>query len=65
MNQGFRPGFGGGGFGRPGFGRPGFNQGGFWGPFLLGGLTGGLISPIFYNRPYYYPYPVYYGPYYR
>lgn len=57
MNQGFRP-----GFGRPG----GFNQGGFWGPFLLGGLTGGLISPIFYNnRPYYYPYPTYYGPYYR
>lgn len=61
MNQGFgRP--------RPGYGRPiGGNQSGFWGPFLLGGLTGGLISPIFYNRPaYYYPYPNYYGygPYY-
>lgn len=57
MNQGFRP--------RPGFGG-GYNQTGFWGPFLLGGLTGGLISPIFYNnRPYYYPYyPNYYGPYY-
>lgn len=59
MNQGFRP-----GFGRPGFGSN-YNQSGFWGPFLLGGLTGGLISPIFYNRPYYYPYPNYYGPYYR
>ena len=43
------------------------------GPFLLGGLAGGLISPFFYNggynnRPYYYnnyyypPYP--YGGYY-
>ncbi len=64
MNQGFRPGFGRPGFGRPGFGRPGWNnQGGFWGPFLLGGITGGLISPIFYNRPNYYQYP-YYGGYY-
>lgn len=61
MNQGFRP-----NFGRPG--RPGnFNNGGFWGPFLLGGLTGGLISPIFYNNRPFYPnyYPnYYYGPYY-
>lgn len=40
--------------------------GGFLGPFLLGGITGGLVSPFFYggynnNRP-----PVYYyqqGPY--
>lgn len=47
---------------RQGFGRPGYNNQGFWGPFLLGGITGGLISPIFYNRPYY-PYP-YYGGYY-
>ena len=33
--------------------------GGFLGPFILGGITGGLI-----NRPnYYYPYPpVYYPP---
>lgn len=51
--------------------------GGFLGPFLLGGITGGLVAPFFYgpgygyNRPYYYnnnyyyyPYP-YYGPYYR
>lgn len=58
MNQGFNF--------RPN--RPNNNQ--FWGPFLLGGITGGLISPIFYNRPYYqypyYQYPYYYnyGPYY-
>ena len=51
--------------------RPSSNQddrfiaGGFLGPFLLGGITGGLISPLFYNRPrpyynnyyYYPPYP--------
>ena len=49
--------------------------GGFLGPFLLGGLTGGLVSPLFYNNPrpyynnnYYYPpyprpYPPYPGPY--
>lgn len=51
-----------------------FIGGGFLGPFLLGGLTGGLVAPIFYggyNRPnynYYYPYPpnyYYYGGYYR
>ena len=42
-----------------------FIGGGFLGPFLLGGLTGGLVSPLFYNqRPYYnnnfyYPYPPY------
>ena len=41
-----------------------FIAGGFLGPFLLGGITGGLVSPLFYNqRPYYnnyyyYPYPV-------
>ena len=47
--------------------------GGFLGPFILGGITGGLISPFFYEaRPnYYYPpyrpyYPgYYYGGYYR
>ncbi len=49
--------------------------GGFLGPFILGGITGGLVAPYFtgnnynYNRPpyynnnYYYP-PYYYGPYY-
>ena len=46
---------------------------GFLGPFLLGGLAGGLISPFFffvgynntypqpyYNNYYYIPYPYYY-----
>ena len=51
-----------------------FIGGGFLGPFLLGGVTGGLVAPLFYggyNRPYYnnyyyYPYPYpYYRPYYR
>lgn len=48
-----------------------FIGGGFLGPFILGGLTGGLVAPFFYgNRPnynYYYPYPTtyYYGGYYR
>lgn len=38
--------------------------GGFAVPFLLGGLTGGLLAPAFYPRPYYPPYPVYnYPPY--
>lgn len=58
--------------------RPGFNVrpnqdrfvgGGFLGPFVLGGITGGLLAPAFYPRPYYnnyYPYPYpYYGLYYR
>ena len=43
--------------------------GGFAVPFILGGITGGLLAPAFYPRPYYYPprpipysypYPVYY-----
>ncbi len=44
--------------------------GGFLGPFLLGGLTGGLVAPFFYGggygygRPNYY-YPNNYYPYYR
>ena len=50
-----------------------FIGGGFLGPFILGGLTGGLVAQLFYgNRPnynYYYPYPYpttyYYGGYYR
>ncbi len=46
---------------------------GFLGPFLLGGLAGGLVAPYFYgprptyyNNYYYPPYyrpPYYYGPY--
>ncbi len=40
--------------------------GGFLGPFILGGITGGLVAPAFYQRPYYQPGPYpYYGPYYR
>lgn len=41
-----------------------FVGGAFLGPFLLGGITGGLLAPAFYQRPYnYYPnYPYY--PYY-
>lgn len=37
--------------------------GGFFGPFLLGGITGGLLAPAFYRPPYAYgggyypPYP--------
>lgn len=43
---------------------------GFFGPFLLGGITGGLVAPYFnqsYNRPNYYCCPpyYYYPPYYR
>ena len=50
--------------------------GGFLGPFILGGITGGLAAPLFYgggygyqrpyyNNYYYYPYPVYNYGYYR
>lgn len=46
-----------------------FIGGGFLGPFILGGITGSLVTPLLYNngRPYYnnyyyYPYPIY--PYY-
>lgn len=42
------------------------NERGFLGPFILGGITGGLLAPVFYKRPnynyypyYYYPYPIY------
>ncbi len=41
--------------------------GGFLTPFILGGITGGLVAPYFYNnRPYYgyYPYPYYNNYYY-
>jgi len=39
--------------------------GGFAVPFLLGGLTGGLLAPAFGPRPFYpyppmQPYPIYY-----
>ena len=45
-----------------------FIGGGFIAPFLLGGITGGLLAPAFYPRPIYgapvYPtYPVYQVPY--
>lgn len=33
--------------------------GGFALPFVLGGITGGLLAPAFYPRPYYPPYPLY------
>ncbi len=45
-----------------------FIGGGFIAPFLLGGITGGLLAPAFYPRPIYGPpmygpYPVYQVPY--
>lgn len=45
-----------------------FVGGGFLAPFLLGGITGGLLAPAFYPRPIYgpvpvYPYPIYPGRY--
>ena len=47
----------------------GRNRSGFLGPFILGGITGGLVAPLFYNnRPYYnnyYPYPYYPVPYFK
>ena len=51
------------------FNRRNNNRVGFLGPFILGGITGGLVAPLFYNnRPYYnnyypYPYPYYGMPY--
>lgn len=36
-----------------------FVGGGFLGPFILGGITGGLLAPSFYPRPY----PIYPAPY--
>lgn len=35
-----------------------FIGGGFAVPFLLGGITGGLLAPAFYPRPFY-PRPIY------
>ena len=62
MYNGRRPGFGGPGFGRPVPGGNRFFGGGFLAPFILGGITGGLLSP---PRPYPVPapYPVPYPPY--
>ena len=40
----------------------------FIAPFILGGITGGLLAPAFYRpyQPYYYgPYPYYRPPFYR
>lgn len=51
----------------PMYGGNRFVGGGFLGPFILGGITGGLVAPFFYPRPYYYA-PTYYypnNPYYR
>ena len=48
---------------RPGPMPPGNRFAGFAFPFLLGGITGGLLAPAFYPRPYYQPFPVY-PPYY-
>lgn len=40
-----------------------FIGGGFLGPFILGGITGGLLAPTF-QRPIYGPMPIYpYPPY--
>lgn len=44
---------------RPPMGGNRFLGGGFLGPFVLGGITGGLLAPAFYPRPY----PVYPGAY--
>lgn len=32
--------------------------GGFLGPFILGGITGGLLAPAFYPRPQIVPMPM-------
>lgn len=43
---------------RPPIGGNRFFGGGFLGPFILGGITGGLLAPNFYPRPQ----PFYPGP---
>ena len=54
-------------YGRNFYRRPVGNRiigGGFLGPFILGGITGGLLAPAFNQpRPYYYN-NYYYPPYY-
>lgn len=48
----------------PNYGRVNNNRVGFLGPFILGGITGGLLAPAFYRPVYNYPpYPYYYRPY--
>ena len=44
---------------RPGWNRPG-NQSGFLAPFLLGTITGSILTPNYYPYPYPYPYYPYY-----
>lgn len=39
-----------------------FVGGGFLTPFILGGITGGLLAPNFYPRPYPIPGPYPYPP---
>jgi len=56
MNPRFRP-------GRPMPIGNRFIGGGFLGPFVLGGITGGLLAPAFYPRPIPYPAPYPYPPY--
>lgn len=56
MNPRFRP-------GRPMPISNRFIGGGFLGPFVLGGITGGLLAPSFYPRPITYPAPYPYPPY--
>ena len=48
---------------RPPIGGDRFIGGGFLGPFVLGGLVGGLAAPAFYPRPIPYPVPTPYPPY--
>lgn len=43
--------------------KPNDERFGFLGPFILGGITGGLLAPVFQPRPYYYN-NYYYLPYY-
>ena len=43
-------------YGRRPYGNNRFVGGGFAVPFVLGGITGGLLAPAFYPRPYPYPY---------
>lgn len=40
-----------------------FLGGGFFGPFILGGITGGLLAPAFNNNGYGYGRPSYYSNY--
>jgi hypothetical protein len=52
----------------PNYYNPNEERFGFLGPFLLGGITGGLVAPLFYppqvRPPYYNQYNTIYTPYY-